>query len=85
MLCIRACLRIPSLSPCPSKFIIVSMETDRLMERMGMEPILSNRPSPYTPCKFDEDGDGHRHGDTTRKQALNKSLQLSYIAFMTHI
>ena len=34
---LRACLHVPSPSPClsPSKFIIVPMETDRLMDRIG--------------------------------------------------
>ena len=35
-LVLRACLPVPS----PSKFIIVPMETDRLTDRMGTEPIL---------------------------------------------
>ena len=37
-LVVRACLHVPS--PPPSKFIIVPMETDRLTDRMGTEPIL---------------------------------------------
>ena len=39
---LKACLHVPSPCPCtsmsPSNFIIVSMETDRLMDRMGSEP-----------------------------------------------
>ena len=42
---IRVRLNGPSLYPCPSpspsKFIIVSKETDRLTDRLGSEPILT--------------------------------------------
>ena len=41
----KACLQVPSLSPCPSlspsKFIIVPMVPDHLTDRLGSEPILS--------------------------------------------
>ena len=38
-----ACLHLPSTSPSSpqSNFIIVPMVTDRLINRMGLEPILS--------------------------------------------
>ena len=38
-----ACLRLPFISPslAQSNFIIVPMVTDRLINRMGLEPILS--------------------------------------------
>ena len=48
----KARLHVSSLFPSPSrsKFIIVSMETDNLTDRMG------------TQCKFDGDNDGDRDG-----------------------
>ena len=73
----KACLHVPSTFPCPSpspsKFIIVSMETDRLMDRMGSVPIL---PVKWTitigiMLYFDGDGDRHGDGDGTCKQAFN--------------
>ena len=43
---LKACLDVPCPSPClcpsPSVLIIVSMETDRLMDRMGSVPIKQN-------------------------------------------
>ena len=58
---VEACLHVPSPSPCsspsPSKFIIVSMETDRLMDRTGVMLYF--------------DGDGHGDGDGTCKQAFS--------------
>ena len=42
--CLKVCLHLPtpfpSPSQCPSKFTIVSMVTDSLTGRMGLEPIL---------------------------------------------
>ena len=74
LLKLKACLHVPSTFPCPSpsKFIIVSMETDRLMDRMGSVPIL---PVKWTitigiMLYFDGDGDRHGDGDGTCKQAL---------------
>ena len=76
LLKLKACLHVPSTfacpSPSPSKFIIVSMETDRLMDRMGSVPIL---PVKWTitigiMLYFDGDGDRHGDGDGTCKQAL---------------
>ena len=66
---VRTCLHVPSPSPCPSpsKFTIVPMETDRLTNRMGTEPIppVKWSISIDTMINFDEDRDGHGDGDGT--------------------
>ena len=66
-----ACLHVPA--PSPSQFIIVSMEMDHLTDRMDSVPILSVKwtVSTGTMINFDGDGDGHRDGDGTCKQALS--------------
>ena len=60
------------LSPSPSKFIIVPMETDRLTDRLGSECILSVKRTItiHTMLNFDGDFDGHGHGDGMCKQTL---------------
>ena len=83
MLTLKACLHVPSASPCPSpslsKYNIVPMMTVRLTGRMGTEPILSVKQSISidTMINFDVDGDGHGHGDSTCKQALNLEANCS--------
>ena len=63
----KACLHVPSLSPCPSpspsKFIIVPMETDCLTGRMGTEPILPVKRTITIGVMLHFDRDGHGHGD----------------------
>ena len=80
----KACLHVPSPSPCPSlspsKFNIVSMETDHLTDRMGSVPILpiKRTMTKGTMLNFDGDGDGdgdghgdgHGDGDGTCKQTF---------------
>ena len=74
---LKACLHLPSPSPCPlmspSNFqiSIVCMMT----VRMGLEPILSVKRSVSidTMIKFDGDIDGH--GDGMCKQALISSIK----------
>ena len=58
------------LSPSPSKFNIVPMETDRLTDRLGSERILSVKRTItiHTMLNFDGDLDGH--GDGICKQTL---------------
>ena len=74
---IKACLHVPSPSPCPSpspsKFIMVSMEMDRLMDRMGSVPFLPVKRTVTIGVMlyFDGDGDGHGDGNGTCKQALS--------------
>ena len=75
----KACLHVPSLSPClspsPSKFNILPMVTVCLMGRMGTEPILSVKRSVSidTMINFDGDGDGHGDRDGTCIQAFSSS------------
>ena len=71
---LKVCLHVPSPCPCPSpslcpsKFIIVSMEMDRLMDRMGSVPILPVKWTVTIGTMLNFDGDGH--GDGTCKQTL---------------
>ena len=69
---VKACLHVPSPSPrpsvSPSKFIIVSIEMDRLMDRMGSVPILPVKRTITIDTMLYFDGDGH--GDSTCKQAF---------------
>ena len=75
---LNACLHTPSPSPSPSrssspsKFIIVCIETDLLMDRLSSEPILSVKQSVtiHTMLNFDGDFDRHGHGDDMCKQTL---------------
>ena len=82
LLKLKACLHVPSTFPCqspsPSKFIIVSMETDRLMDRMGSVPILPIKQTITIGIMlyFDGDRDGHRDGDGTCKQAFGHATSL---------
>ena len=68
---VQVCLHIPSPCPSmsPSKFIILSMETEHVTDRMGSEPILTVNSS-YIQWKFDGDIDGHGDGDSMCKQSL---------------
>ena len=72
---LRACLHVPSPSPClspsPSKFNIASIEMDRLMDRIGSVPILPIKQTVTIGIMLNFDGDGDRHGDGdgTCKQA----------------
>ena len=61
--------RCPCLSPSLSKFNIVPMLTDCLVDRMGSRPILSVKWSSTigTMLNFDRDGDRHGHRDGTCK------------------
>ena len=61
---LKACLHVPSPSPSLSKFNIVSMETDHLIDRMGSVPILSIKRTITigTMLYFDSDGDGDGDG-----------------------
>ena len=54
--------------------------TDRLTVRIGSVPILSVKRSVSidTMLNFDGDGDGHRDGDGTCKQALNSTVLLMH-------
>ena len=67
---IKACLHVPSLSPCPSpspsKFNIVPMVTVRFTGRMGTESILSVKQSVSIDTMINFDG----NGVGTCKQAL---------------
>ena len=65
MLMLEACLHVPS--PSPSKYNIVPMETVRLTNRMGTEPILSVKRTVSIDTMINFDGDG----DRTCKQALS--------------
>ena len=55
----------------PSKYNIVPMETVRLIDRMGTEPILSIKWTVSIDTMINFDGNGH--GDGTCKQALRSN------------
>ena len=61
---------VPCLSKSPSKFNIVSMETNHLTDRLSLEPIH---------CKFDGGCDGDKDGDGMCKLTLIKHL--NYVTF----
>ena len=75
---IRGCLHVPtpSLTPSPSRFIIVPMLTVCLSGRMGVGTILPVRRAVTisTMINFDGDGDGHGDGVGTCKHALTQSI-----------
>ena len=76
----KGCLHIPFPFPCPcpfpSKFIIMSIKTDDLMERMGSNLSIRQSVNILKMVNFDSDEHGHGKGNGLCKQALKLPLEI---------